>query len=342
MDKKLTILYHILNPTGTGADRWIYEGWKDAFVDLGYQFCEVTAFDDFSEKLRNTSPDIFMTAMNLISKDHLPTLNEMRNKGGKVFMWSHWPAVASCSEIGEYMINNDIADIYFGEREPEGMVNFEEIVGKQYHVLPNAANKKLHYPAKPVTKYQYDIVYLGSKLPMKKWFFDEVLIPLTKKYNVGIFGPNWTFKDNLLRFGVKILRTINFKSGVDILNKYRILIPADEENQLYSSAKICLNFHEREADGSQPHYILNQRTFKIPACGGFQICDEIPAIRRYFNKDELVTAAYDPKDWFDKISYFMSHDTERKQVQAKGAQRALKDHTYHNRVNQVIELYRGL
>src|SRR5207248_8747832 len=56
----------------------------------------------------------------------------------------------------------------------------------------------------------------------------------------------------------------------------------------YSSAKICLNFHEREPDGSQPHYIVNQRTFKIPACGGFQMCDEVPAIRKYFSDSEIV------------------------------------------------------
>lgn len=342
MTNKLTILYHILNPSGTGADRWIYEGWRDAFVDLGYQFSELTAFDDFSEKVRKTSPDIFMTAMNLVSKDHLPVLDEFRSNGGKVFMWAHWPAVPSCSEIGDYMKINDVADVYFGEREPEGMGNFEDVVGKPYHVLPNAANKKLHFPASPVAKYQYDIVYLGSRLPMKKWFFDEVLIPLTKKYNVGIFGPNWTIKDNILRFATKIFRTVNFKFAVDLLNEKRIFIPAEEENQLYSSSKICLNFHEREVDGSQPHYILNQRTFKIPACGGFQICDEIPALRRYFNDDELVTATYDAKDWFDKIDYYLKHDKERVNIQKKGSERALKEHTYHNRVAQIIELYRGL
>jgi spore maturation protein CgeB len=240
------------------------------------------------------------------------------------------------------MKNNDIADVYFGEREPEGMADFEEVVGEKYHVLPNAANKKLHYPAKSTAKYQYDIVYLGSKLPMKKWFFDKVLIPLTKRYNVAIFGPNWTVKDNILRTGVKIFRTLNLRQGVDLLNKYRVLIPADEENLLYSSAKISLNFHEREPDGSQPHYILNQRTFKIPACGGFQICDEVSAIRKYFNEDELVTAAYDSKDWFDKIEYYLSHDNERKKIQKRGSKRALKDHTYHNRVDQIIELYRGI
>lgn len=341
MTKKPTILYHIPNPRGTGADRWIYEGWRDAFIDMGYDFFELTAFDDLSQKIQSINPDIFMSAVNLIDFErNISILREMRSKGTKFLLWVHWPLVKECEQAESYLLNEDLVDVFFGEREPQGMGDFEARTRKQYNVIANAANKKLHFPASPVEKYQYDIVYLGAKLPMKKWFFDEVLLPLTKKYKVGIFGPYWTVKDNILRAGSKLCGKVKFRYAADILNRRRILIPADEENLLYSSAKISLNFHEREADGSQPHYILNQRTFKIPACGGFQICDEVPAIRNYFEDNEVVTASYDAKDWFEKIYFYLNNEKERRMIQEKGTRRALKEHTYHNRVELLIKLCR--
>ncbi len=339
----MKILYHIPYPEGTGADRWIYEGWRDAFNDLGHEFYELTAVDDLDTKAKVIRPHIFMTAINLIDpRKDLRILKEMRKGGTKVFIWVHWPLDRGLERLEPCLLHDDVADIYFGEREPEGMGDFEKRTGKKYHVIPNAANKRKHFPGKSVDKYRYDIVYLGAKLPKKKWFFDQVLIPLTKRYKVGIFGPYWTLKDNLLRAGVKLCREIGLNAGVSFLNRLRIQIPPEEENMLYSSAKICLNFHEREEDGSQPHYILNQRTFKIPACGGFQICDYIPAMRKYFATDEVVMAKINKNDWFEKIDYFLKHDKEREEIRKRGTKRALKDHTCHNRVKQILELFSNL
>ena len=128
---------------------------------------------------------------------------------------------------------------------------------------------------------------------------------------------------------------------VDAINRLRVVIPPDEENHLYSSAKICLNFHEREEDGSQPHYIVNQRAFKIPACGGFEMCDYVPALSKYFSADEIVMAT-DPEDWFKKIDYFMTHEEDRRHIRQNGTRRALRDHTYHNRIEELVKLIGGV
>ena len=335
----MRVLYHIPHPKGVGADRWIYEGWRDAFKDLGIEFFEVTLYDDLSKTIYELKPDIFWTAYNLINivkeKDFLKT---MRARGIKVFMRMDWPRKKDEIEV---IKNEKIVDIYFDEREPESMMEFERQTGRKFHTVTNAANKFSHFPAEPNSKYDYDLVYLGAKLPLKKWFFDNVLLSLPKKYKVGIFGPYWSLKDNIFRVGSKLSRKMRFRKGADFLDKLRITVPPEEEKQLYSSAKICLNFHEREPDGSQPHYILNQRTFKIPACGGFEICDYVPALRKYFDEDEVIMA-HDKDDWFEKIEYFLSHDKQREEIRKKGTQRALRDHTYHNRVKQIIDIYERL
>lgn len=337
------ILYHIPYPSDTGAERWIYEGWKDAFIDLGHQFYEYTAFDDLEKKAAEIKPDIFMTAVNIINlKKNSAILKKLRQAGTKVYMWIHWPLAFSCKEAEDYILKENLVDVYFGEREIEGMSDFVEKTGHLYHVIPNAANKRLHKPAQFNPKYDYDIVYLGAKLPMKQWFFKNVLIPLSKKYKVGIFGPYWTLKDNFYRATVKAFKKMHFKSGISYINQKRIQIPDDEENQLYSSAKIALNFHERDHDGVQSHIIVNQRAFKIPACGGFQICDTVSGFRNYFNSDEVITAKLDPLEWYKLIDYYLHNDKEREQIRENGIAKALSEHTYHNRVEQVMSLYNQL
>jgi spore maturation protein CgeB len=134
-------------------------------------------------------------------------------------------------------------------------------------------------------------------------------------------------------------RKIGLYSVNTWISKLRISVPPEEENQLYSSAKICLNVHER-AESIKTHVILNERTFKVPACGGFEICDFVPPVRRYFTEQEMVMADDKHgdwvKDWFKKIDYYLAHDKERKEIKARGIARAHKDHMYTNRVRNMI------
>jgi spore maturation protein CgeB len=263
----------------------------------------------------------------------------MRGQGTKVLLWVHWPLEARIDpRRAQALRDDDIADLYFGEREREQMEPFQLETGKRYHVIPNAANPALHYPVPPVPGYRYDIVYLGANLRKKRWFAEHVLRPLRREYRVGVFGPGWSARDQVLRAGSRFSRLAGAFGAAKAIDRIRITVPPEAERALYSSAAVSLNFHEREDDGSQPHYIVNQRTFKIPACGGFQICDEVPAISRYFGADEIVMVPLDPGEWIARIQYFLRHAEEREAIRAKGAQRALRDHLSTNRVKAALAL----
>lgn len=335
----MKVLYHIPYLVTPGADHWIYLGWKHAFEDIGHEFVPVCAGDDWQAKVRANRPDLIFIP-NFIDLPRLKkTLKDCRISGIKVFLTVDWP-LSMGPEALEIIKTEEVADCYFGEREPESMREFERSTGRQYHTVPQAADRRLHFPTQPCDKYRYDIVFIGAYLPKKRKMFEEILFPLKRKYQVGIFGPYWTFGDNVLRAAQKMCRAIQLTSGVEWINAKRVAVPAEEENRLYSSARICVNFHEREEDGSQPHYLVNQRTFKISACGGFQICDHVPALRKYFEGDEVVMAE-GPRDWFDKIEYFLANEGERERIRQKAAARALRDHTFHNRVGQVLRLAEG-
>src|SRR5437588_12348772 len=147
------------------------------------------------------------------------------------------------------------------------MTRFDEKTGNRYHVIPNAANPRMHFPVEPVREYAYDIVYLGANPRKRRWVAENVVRPLRKAYRVGVFGPGWSLQDTLLRAGSKACKLAHIYPVAQVIDRIRTSIPPEAERQLYSSAKICLNFSEREDDGYQPHYILSQVTFNIQAFG---------------------------------------------------------------------------
>jgi spore maturation protein CgeB len=334
----MRILHQINFLSGLGADRWIVTGYKDAFEELGHDFFFLTFQDDLAQKIREVRPDIILIAAPLLTASSIPALRIAHGAGVKVVVWVD-SFVLRDPVMRSVLVGADFVDLYRGETEPEIMEEFARTVHRPYFITPNAANPKYHFPVPPVRKYECDIVFLGAMMPNKRAALEELLLPLRKKYDVRIYGPNWTLGDNLLRAGALAARKAGLMQVNDWLNNRRMSIPIDEENQLYSSAKICLNIHER-GEHIKTHLILNERTFKIPACGGFEICDFVPPLRRYFTEEEMVMAD-DQRgdwvaDWFRKIDFYLKHDDERKAIQARGTARALRDHTYRKRVEQLF------
>jgi len=349
----LKILNDVNYAEGLGADRWVGEGLKAAFEDLGHEFYwfEVS-YHDLGERILEVRPDIMFTSQSMLAAKNLPVFSRFRKGGGKVIL-----RVDSFfdrdQEVKDALVNGDFADIYYGEVEDPHMDHFKKMTGKAYYISPNAAHQRLHFPTEAVEKYKCDIVFLGAMMPNKKEALETLLLPLAKKYDVKIYGPGWTLKDNVLRSLARASRELGLRGVNAWISKQRLQIPAEDENKLYSSAKICLNIHER-AEHIKSHVVLNERTFKIPACGGFEICDFVPPLRRYFAEDEMVMAGQQlkpgevfgmddlrgdwVKDWFDKIDYYLKHDDERKAIQKRGAERALRDHTYIQRVKKLLSL----
>lgn len=328
----MEILYHIPYPNGIGDDRTIYEGYQYAFTDLGHQFFNLTERHNLEKRLQDVRPDLFITSLAIIQPfRNYRILKKFRDLGGKVLMKAGWIPEQE-SEISKLIREEGLADIYTTELE---VPHFFKLTGKELKMLPLAANKKYHFPTKPIKKYECDIIFIGARLHKKNDLFERRLFPLMKKYNVKIFGTGW---DSFDKYILKPLSKAERKlTGTGIFADLRInrQVPYHEENQAYSSAKICLNFHEEQPGGV---FLLNGRTFKIPASGGFEICDFVPLAGQYFDEDELVMVKTD-QEFFEKVDYYMVHENERKIIQEKGTARALDEHTYHNRVQTILDWY---
>lgn len=332
----MKILYHIPYPKGIGDDRTIYEGYKYAFEDLGHEFFPFTERDSLADTLRVFAPDFFITSLNMIQPHkNAEILRGYRRSGGVVLMKAGILAETE-KELFRLIREDYLADIYAAELE---VPDFQRSTGKELRMLALAASRKYHFPAAPTKKYACDIVYVGANLPKKRDLFRRRLFPLMRKYDVKVFGPDWEILDRAMLHPLAKLERITLGTGVVSDFRIRRQVPYEEENQAYASAKISLNFHEQMGDGKT--FLLNGRTFKIPASGGFEICDLVPLLRRFFDEDEVVMAE-DDADFFKKVDYYMTHEAERKRIREKGTARAQKDHTYHNRASMILDWVREI
>jgi spore maturation protein CgeB len=344
----MKILYNILNPYGLGADRWLYEGYKNAFEKAGHEFFTVTERDDLMEIAERVQPDIFfldllpfMDYCRRVKEVRPEFLEDMRKKGTRIFcattagMDKEEDTPEKIEQARRYI---SVADICFCNFAPEANSRFKEIYGKEMYFVPHAADTSRYFPNEPDERFLCDIAFLGSFYTQKRPQFEQLLVPLLKKYNVRIYGSGWTLSSKVLRVISGISRRLRIGWLVKLANKNRMSISMEDERKLYASAKICVNIHEYYRDGTTKGF-SNEREFKLPASGGFEISDYIPGMERYFKLGEEIVVVRSNEEWFEKIDYYLNHADERRRIQEAGTARVLKEHTYSHRVDQLIELY---
>lgn len=342
----MRILFHLTHKNNLYASRFIYEGYKDAFTDLGHEFYTYTNNDNLAEMLEEHKPDIFFTASNFycFKALDLDLLAEHRKRGMKVFVLVslyHNPlnplySLEREQDKVELIRSGRFGDAYYNFFPQSMNRAFTDATGYPCHTVLLAANKKLHYPVEPDPAYACDIVYIGSNLKKKREAFERKLYPLRKKYDVRIIGRDWTLTDRTLG----VLQQGSQYLGLRVFDNLRALsVSLDDERKLYASAKISVNIHEFQQNIYS--HDLNERTFKVPACGGFELCDNVPGLREIFSTDEIPMAETDDV-WFETIAWFLEHEQERREIAARATAKVLAEHTYHNRVAQLLAVHAAL
>ncbi len=345
----MKILYQFLSPTTIYAGRTIYNGYKNAFTDLGHEFRPFTADDNFGELLDRYQPDIFFTGLSAYSLRYLDleALNRHRQRGLKVFVnVPFWVSPLSKLRINEtsglkgnaefcHLIKERlIGDFCFNscEQDDGRMSGFEEALDQPYYTIPLAADKTIMKESFDA-EFQADISYLGTNLPEKRPFFEGYVLPLKSKYDVRLYGQDWTLLDRGLGWVQRFGQYFNIGP---LARVQKPKLQLGDEAKIYTSSRISINVHEefqRRFGGD-----CNERTFKIPLCGGFEIVDDVSCIRKYFTEGEEITIARNPADWLEKIDYYIKNLDKRAPIVAAGQRRVLKDHTYHNRVARLLEI----
>ena len=205
------------------------------------------------------------------------------------------------------------------------------------------------------TEYEkYDYVFISSKKYAKK-IKEQVntnVTSLLQCTDPEVFYPeiDENHRDEILFVGVtrgvyrKIIKDIlKTKNDVSVygmgwdkfIDKKYIkgkFIPNEELHKYYSSCKILLNDHWEEMRSED---FPSNRLFDALACGTFVISDKIPSAETLF-EGSIITYE-DVDDLNEKINYYLSHDDEREKIAEKGKEIVLKNHTFDNRVLEILD-----
>ena len=350
---KMNIIFFVPHLNTIYAGRTIYNGYKNAFVDLGHNFRFLTADDNQEKVYEEFQPQIIFTSMNpyVLKFLSLEVLKKQKRKGLKVFVnVPFWTSPfskmrvnesSSLSQNKEYVKlikSGDFGDVYYNisEKNDPRMEGFEKGTGYKQYTIPLAADKTINYPEYS-EKFKSDISFLGTNLPGKRAFFQKNIFPLKKKHDVKFYGQDWTKVDRFKGNAQKIGQYFNIPLLKDIQKpKFEL----EDERRIYNSSTISINVHEdhQKKYGTD----CNERTFKIPISGGFEIVDNIACIKKYFVSGKEIIIAESDKDWLEKIDYYMKYPDKRLKIIEAGRTRVLRDHTYHQRIGTLLEIYKSL
>lgn len=104
----------------------------------------------------------------------------------------------------------------------------------------------------------------------------------------------------------------------------------DEMAKVFNASKICLNIHSQGGDGT------NMRTFEVTGCGGFLLCEFREVLQDLFKIGEEIVCFKNADELKELVKYYLSHPEEREKIAHKGQERAYKEHTYKNRMNEML------
>jgi len=140
------------------------------------------------------------------------------------------------------------------------------------------------------------------------------------------------------------LRNEHYFEGLHI-TRVNGLLPS-ELGQLYRGSKICPNIHGEFQKGKVskepstladvPGFAVNERLFQIAGAGGFQIADDNPQIREFYDKDEVICVK-NGTELGEKMEEFIKDPGKRWDYIEKAKKKTLAKHTYRHRCKQLLE-----
>lgn len=192
---------------------------------------------------------------------------------------------------------------------------------KHISYIPCGYIPSSHYPVKisevEGRKYGSDLAFVGTWEAERASTLSEL-----REFDLRIWGGYWHKANKAL--------------GLSSCIQYRPVY-CEEMSRVFNSSKINLAFL-RKANRDRH----TQRTFEIPACGGFQLAERTDEVLGFFEEGSEIECFDSVAELKDKARYYIGHETQRKRIAADGMARIQRSpYSYADHIQTILKQYAG-
>ena len=126
----------------------------------------------------------------------------------------------------------------------------------------------------------------------------------------------------------------NLPTGSPIRKHYMGKAWGIEMYQILRNSKMTLNCHI----GVAGPYANNMRLFEATGVGTLLITDWKVNLHEIFEPGKEVVAYCTPEECVELIKYYLEHDAEREAIARAGQERTLREHTYYQRMQELVNV----
>jgi spore maturation protein CgeB len=128
--------------------------------------------------------------------------------------------------------------------------------------------------------------------------------------------------------------------GIDLGNSEKIhSVSLDRYLHLCRRSKINLNILRQQFITAG---VLNSRVFELASLGCCIVTNPCDNLKDFFEPNKEIVVVNDEKDAIDKYKWLLCSEEDRTQIGKAARQRILRDHTYLNRANQILDIIKKL
>lgn len=196
-----------------------------------------------------------------------------------------------------------------------------EVTDARLAYLPCGFDPRVHRPlvldAAERAELGSDVSFVGAGYRNRRIAFRRFL-----DLDFKIWGSDWGGADDLAR----------------VLQRNGARVDTEDSVRIFNASTINLNLHSSTYhDGVDPRGdFVNPRTFELAGTGAFQLVDRRELLPPLFAEGHELAVVDGVPALRDATDYYLAHEDERLALAGRARQRALAEHTYRHRMEDLL------